>query len=93
MVNMAMATQEEKFEEIKGQNENEDEKVYVGEDCGKYVNCVVQKILLTPVDTEHTQRHNLFKQQCTINKKVCVMIVDSGSCENFVSKPWLKHWG
>lgn len=46
--------------------------------------------LVTPIDIEHTQRHSLFKTQCTINKRVCEMIVDNGNCENILSKALVK---
>jgi hypothetical protein len=72
--------------------ETEEDKIreYGGEftegDSGEFVNCIVQKGLLAPKLEEPTQRHNIFKTQCTINQKVCNLIIDSGSCENIVSR-------
>jgi hypothetical protein len=43
-------------------------------------------VLLAPKLEEPTQRHNIFKTQCTINQKVCNLIIASGSCENIVSR-------
>ena len=57
---------------------------------GERVNCVIQKVLLTPSHPISSQRHNLFKTRCTIKQKVCDVIIDSGSCENIVSKSLVK---
>ncbi|KAF5470547.1 hypothetical protein F2P56_011051 [Juglans regia] len=42
--------------------------------------------MLAPKTEEENQRHSIFKTRCTINNKVCNVIIDSGSCENIVSK-------
>lgn len=34
----------------------------------------------------YSQRHALFHICCTINEKVCNVIIDNGSCENIVSQ-------
>jgi hypothetical protein len=55
-------------------------------DNGYFGNCIIQRVLLTPRLDEPTQRHNIFKTRCTINQKVCNLIIDSGSCENIASQ-------
>jgi hypothetical protein len=47
---------------------------------------VVRKLLLAPRQIEQSQRHNIFRTRCTMNKKVCDVIIDSGSSENIISK-------
>ena len=47
---------------------------------------VVQRLLLTPKREEPSQRHKIFLTRCTVNKRVCDIIIDSGSSENIVSK-------
>jgi len=50
-------------------------------------------------DDMEQQRNNIFHTRCHINKKVCIMIIDGGSCTNVVSStlvaklslPTLKH--
>ena len=48
--------------------------------------CIVQRLLLTLKKSDDSQRHKIFRTRCTIRNKVCNVIIDSGSNENFVSK-------
>ncbi|KAB5521262.1 hypothetical protein DKX38_025581 [Salix brachista] len=54
---------------------------------------VVRKLLLAPKQKEQTQRHNIFKTRCTVNRKVCDVIIDNGSSENIVSKSMVQKLG
>ncbi|XP_024028355.1 uncharacterized protein LOC112093679 [Morus notabilis] len=42
---------------------------------------------------EPSQRHAIFKTKCTINSKVCNVIIDRGSSENVVSRNLVKTLG
>ncbi|KAJ9546389.1 hypothetical protein OSB04_018932 [Centaurea solstitialis] len=64
---------------------------FAEEDLEEKVVCVLQDVLLTP--KEEGQRKNLFRTYCVINKKVCNLIVDNGSCENLVSQKLVDHLG
>ena len=48
------------------------------------LNLVLHLILLSP--KEEGQRYSIFHSLCSIKNKVCEVIVDNGSCANFVSK-------
>ena len=43
-------------------------------------------VLIAPKEETNPQHHCLFKTICTINGKVCDVIIDSGSSENFIAK-------
>ena len=42
--------------------------------------------MLTPKQEENTQRHQLFWIRCTFSGKLFELIIDSGSCENIISR-------
>ncbi|XP_077250030.1 uncharacterized protein LOC143889637 [Tasmannia lanceolata] len=49
--------------------------------------CLVTcRLCLTPKPEEHWLRHNIFTCRCSINGKICKLIIDSGSCENVISQ-------
>jgi hypothetical protein len=54
---------------------------------------VVRRLLLTPKQTDQSQRHNIFRTRCTVNRKVCDVIIDSGNSENIVSKNMVAKLG
>jgi hypothetical protein len=74
----SIETEEDELGEYEGGEFTEGDK-------GEFVNCIVQRVLLAPKLEEPSQRHNIFKTRCTINQKVCNLILNSGSCENIVS--------
>ena len=47
---------------------------------------VIQRLLLTPRVEYGDQRNEIFRARCTISKRVCDLIIDSGSVKNITSK-------
>lgn len=62
---------------------------FAEEESSEKVNIVLQRVLLS--SKEDSQRKNLFKTHCSINNKVCNLIVDNGSTENLVSQKLVDH--
>ena len=54
---------------------------------------VIQRLLLTPRVEYGDQRNEIFRARCTINKRVCDLIIDSGSVENIASKSLVTKLG
>ena len=48
--------------------------------------CVVKKLMLSLKCGDETQCHKLFRTRCTMKRSLCVLIIDSGSQENIISK-------
>ncbi|KAI0525232.1 hypothetical protein KFK09_004625 [Dendrobium nobile] len=48
--------------------------------------CVIQRLLLAPRQPLNSQRNALFKTKCTIQGKVCDLLIDSGCTENVISR-------
>ena len=47
---------------------------------------MIQRLLLTPRVEYGDQLNEIFRARCTINKRVCDLIIDSDSVENIASK-------
>ncbi|XP_028548847.1 uncharacterized protein LOC114579175 [Dendrobium catenatum] len=69
-----------------GEPDSEDGFEDVHGDSDDPVVCVIQKLLLAPRGPTHSQRNALFKMHCTIQGKVCEVLVDSGCTENVISR-------
>ena len=54
---------------------------------------VIQRLLLTPRVEYGDQQNEIFRARCTISKRVCDLIIDSGSVENIVSKSLVAKLG
>ena len=69
-----------------GESEPEEETEEIEADEGDRISCVIHRVLIAPKEEKSPQRHSLFKTRCTINGKVCNVIIDGGSSENFITK-------
>ena len=54
---------------------------------------VIQRWLLTPRVEYGDQRNEIFRARCTISKRVCDLIIDSGSVKNIASKSLVTKLG
>ena len=54
---------------------------------------VIQRLLLTARVEYGDQRNEIFRARCTINKRVCDLIIGSGSVENIASKSLVTKLG
>lgn len=55
---------------------------------------IVRRACFTPHKSEGDDWHrNIFQSNCTIGGKVCRFEIDSGSCENMVSKEAMQKLG
>ena len=62
----------------------------VAEEEGERVNCVVRRVMNVS-NIDESQRRNIFTTSCTVKNKVCDLIVDNGSCKNFVFRKLVDH--
>jgi len=61
------------------------------EEHGEPITFVVQKVLCNLNVPDAMQRHQIFYSRCSVKDKVCNLIIDNGSCENFVSKALVDY--
>lgn len=54
---------------------------------------VTRRMLSIMVEPETMQRENIFHTRCTVNSKVCSLIIDGGSCTNVASKYMVEKLG
>ncbi|GAA0143742.1 hypothetical protein LIER_04352 [Lithospermum erythrorhizon] len=80
--------QEEDDEDYEGEPVY-DEEIVNGDEAPLLV---VRSVCLTPRSSEGDDwlRNNIFQYTCTIEGKVCKLVIDSGSCENVVSEEAVK---
>ena len=63
--------------------EEEQEEVIAEADEGEML--VLRRTLSTQKGDQEEQQENFFHSRCTVQGKVCSLIIDSGSCANVVS--------
>ncbi|KAK8979723.1 hypothetical protein V6N11_027758 [Hibiscus sabdariffa] len=54
---------------------------------------VIKRSLTTQPIQDNQQRENIFHTRCLINNKVCVVIIDGGSCTNIASSVMVEKLG
>ncbi|KAL1204567.1 RNA-directed DNA polymerase-like protein [Cardamine amara subsp. amara] len=74
----------ESQDEADGEQGESDEDIVEYPETGELL--VIRRVLSTLHDPETIQRENIFHSRCTINSKVCSLIIDGGSCTNVASK-------
>jgi hypothetical protein len=81
-------------------HDGEDDEEYESEDVegqdiceeeGEEVVCVIQRLLCSTPQPDNTQRKKIFESKCTVNGKVCKLVIDSCSCENLISQNLVNH--
>ncbi|XP_026442070.1 uncharacterized protein LOC113341386 [Papaver somniferum] len=79
------------YEEDPEDDAEPNEEVVTG-DTG--VNFVVRRSFLTPRKDEGDNwlRNNIFQSTCTIEGKVCRLVIDPGSCENIIDEEVVKRF-
>ncbi|KAI0500296.1 hypothetical protein KFK09_018508 [Dendrobium nobile] len=55
-------------------------------DEGENVVCILERLLLAPRQPTMSQRNAIFRTRCTVNGKVCELLIDNGCTENVVSR-------
>ncbi|KAI0520337.1 hypothetical protein KFK09_007809 [Dendrobium nobile] len=66
--------------------EEEEDTEDVRADDGDPLICILEKLLLAPRQASNSQRHAIFRTRCTLNGKVCDLLIDSGCTENVISR-------
>jgi len=79
--------EEEKEESIEA-NEEEEEEIIAEADEVEML--VLRRALNSQKGEQEEQRENIFHSRCTVQGKVCLMIIDSGSCANVVSSSMIE---
>lgn len=75
--------EEYESEDLEGQDVCEEE--------GEAVVCVIQRLLCSTPQPDNIQRNKIFESKCTVNGKVCKLVIDSCSCENLISQNLVSH--
>jgi len=74
--------EEEKEGHIESPEEEEEEIIVEPDECEMLV---LRRALNSQRSEKEEQRENIFHFRCTVQGKVCSLIIDGGSCANVVS--------
>ena len=77
--------EEPKYDTDEAKSQTEEETEFIAGDTGALALVLRRNCLLPRATDESWLRTTLFRSTCTINGKICKMIVDSGSCTNVIS--------
>ena len=75
--------EEEKEEDVEEDPEEDQEEFTENADEGEML--VIRRVMSTQRVAKDEQRENIFHSRCTVQGKVCSLIIDGGSCVNVVS--------
>ena len=77
---------ENEHEESDSEHDDQIDQINVEGDLGEHY-LVINRVLTTKVDKgDKWLRRNLFRTTCTVEGKLCTLMIDSGSSGNFVSQ-------
>ena len=82
--------EEEEEEEKEMYLMEEQEEVVEEADEGELL--VLRRALSSQKGALEEQRENIFHTRCTIQGKVCSLIIDGGSCANVASSSMVEKW-
>uniref|UniRef100_A0ACD5Y723 Uncharacterized protein n=1 Tax=Avena sativa TaxID=4498 RepID=A0ACD5Y723_AVESA len=74
--------EEYESEDVEGQD--------ICEEKGEEVVCVIQRLLCSTPQPDN-KRKKIFESKCTVNGKVCKLVIDSCSRENLISQNLVNH--
>jgi len=80
--------EEEKEEDIESNNEEEQEVIKEADE-GEML--VLRRALSSQRSEKEEHRENIFHSRCTVQGKVCSLIINGGSCAKVVSLSTLKN--
>jgi len=83
--------EDEQKEDEEEQQEDKQEEVIEAVDEGEML--VLRRVLSNQCGVKDEQRENIFHSSCTVEGKVCSLIIDGGSCPNVVSLRMIEKLG
>jgi len=84
---------EEQENEVESELETEETQEEVVKEADEGEMLVLTRVLNGQKSAKDEQRENIFHTRCTVQGKVCSLIIDGGSCANLVSLSMIKKLG